>query len=334
MVAVAQRDSVQATSLTFIATNRKNPYTGYGKLEIGLEKGFKQVGVRLDANAPIAIITGEPKWWRAASAGHRKWLYTMSESTRVSEGWVKAINNHYERVLVPCPELVSIYQESGVRVPVHAIGMGVDLSMPRLVRREKPTEDQPFVFLGYSLGDMRKAANKTIELFRTIFKDDKRYRLVIKCRDDALWLAGCKNPNTEIVIGSRSERYWHKMMRDAHAFVFPSRGEGWGMPPREAVLSGLPTIATEWLGMWDVRNWGYPVGIAAMWPCQFDYWEANAPEGQWAEPCDSELIEWMRWIPENYNAALEKARAGRQYLLDNWRWKHVAQNIVALAGAE
>ena len=34
----------------------------------------------------------------------------------------------------------------------------------------------------------------------------------------------------------------------AHAFVLPSRGEGWGRPHVEAMASGIPVIATNWSG--------------------------------------------------------------------------------------
>mmetsp|Transcript_7526 Transcript_7526/g.16673 ORF Transcript_7526/g.16673 Transcript_7526/m.16673 type:complete len:81 (+) Transcript_7526:1012-1254(+) len=32
------------------------------------------------------------------------------------------------------------------------------------------------------------------------------------------------------------------------AFVLPSRGEGWGRPHTEAMVMGLPCIATNWSG--------------------------------------------------------------------------------------
>src|SRR6185503_17726004 len=38
------------------------------------------------------------------------------------------------------------------------------------------------------------------------------------------------------------------LYEEANAFVLPSRGEGFGRPYLEAIVSGLPTIATRWGG--------------------------------------------------------------------------------------
>jgi len=38
------------------------------------------------------------------------------------------------------------------------------------------------------------------------------------------------------------------LYRAADAFVLPTRGEGWGRPYMEAMLMGLPVIATRWSG--------------------------------------------------------------------------------------
>jgi len=40
--------------------------------------------------------------------------------------------------------------------------------------------------------------------------------------------------------------YW-----DSHIFLFPSRGEGAGLPPLEAMSTGLPVLAPAWSGMAD-----------------------------------------------------------------------------------
>ena len=39
------------------------------------------------------------------------------------------------------------------------------------------------------------------------------------------------------------------LYRRAHAFVLPTRGEGWCLPLLEAMVAGVPAVATAWSGL-------------------------------------------------------------------------------------
>jgi glycosyltransferase involved in cell wall biosynthesis len=322
-------------TVALFATNQANPATGYGRMELGLAQGLRSIGYDVTPDADMGIITGDPAWGYIYGRNKRLWIFTMSEADRVSPEWVQAINDRYERCLVPAPDLVTIYQNSGVTIPVHYVPLGVDFANIQHVQRNakaaiEATPDKPFTFLTYGLGDMRKGTDLAMMAFNRLFGGDMRFRLLIKCRDNPRWLAGLIDPQIEILRGQTSEAEWHALMARCHAFVFASRGEGFGLPPREAVLSGLPTIATKWLGLWDADQWGYPVAVADMWPAQFDYWEANAEGSRWAVPCDADIDAHMQAIADDYPAALAKAAQGRDYLLENFNWTKVAQSIDAL----
>jgi len=315
------------------ATNGMNRATGYGRMELGLMQGLVDAGAEvrvIDRHTKpkfdVTIVVGSPEW--AARVSGRRWVYTMSESTRVSAAWVDAMNLYAERVLVPCPALVGVYEGSGVRVPVDYVPLGVDWDAPKWVARDNAPE--VFTLLTYSLGDLRKGAELAMMAFKRMHGGDMRYRMKVKCRDNAHWLTGLSDPQIEIVRGQQSDRDWHGLMSECQAFVFPSRGEGFGLPPREAVLNGLPTIATAWLGMWDVARWGWAVPVRELRAALFDSWGANAEGSLWAEPDVSAMEAQMRAIEADYPAALKRARVGREYLLEWFGWRRVASEIQRL----
>ena len=322
------------THLHIFATNKKNGATGFGRMEIGLITALREIGVdvtevhqRKPARGGITLVIGSPKWGAIKQlANTTRWLFTMSESTRVSAEWVEQINDLYAHVLVPTPELVPIYRDSGITVPVSYVPLGVDLNPPAYARRA-PNPDT-FTWLTYSLGDTRKGAELAMMAFNRLFGGNSRFRLVIKCRDNPLWLSGLEDPQMTIVRGETDDNGWHQLLANANAFIFPSRGEGYGLPPREATIAGLPTIATQWLGLWDIEYWGYPLRVKEMRPSRFDMWEANAEGSLWAEPDAEDLDRRMMQIVTNYPQALSKAVAGRQYLLGNFRWQSVAQKLM------
>lgn len=313
-----------------------NGYEGYGRVEIGLVKGLQQAGIAYQLwpdPAHPTLLTGNPKWAAAPlMEGQRVWCYTMIESTRASLQWVTHLNTHCERVLLPVEAMVPYMRDSGVNIPIHVVTPGVDaFDMPY---RERQRET-PFTFLTYSYGDIRKGAELVVMAFRMLFEGDERFRLVVKARDGGhiQWLKTVESDQIHIVRGKISESELRALYDSAHCFVFPSRAEGFGLPPREAVLSGLPAIATEWLGMADVACWGYPLPVQAMTSVQYEIVVNNHSDALWAEPSFEALLHQMEAISRDYERAIARQGAQREYLMTHFTWSHTAQQIAALLEA-
>ena len=58
------------------------------------------------------------------------------------------------------------------------------------------------------------------------------------------WLGSPDNPHPEALTRAQLLQEY----REAHAFVLPTRGEGWGLPVAEAMTLGLPTLVPAWSG--------------------------------------------------------------------------------------
>ncbi len=376
--------------INLMAAAPTHPATGYGKVVAGTLAGFGEIGVEVNVLeyqpeftacgvpawsdqpdlAPITLVIGSPLGWENVGWG-ATYLYTMSESDRVSTEWVAAINEKCAGVLVTCPELVQIYRESGVRVPVWDVGMGVNSphpqplsndptpytgrgfnatysTPPRQMERgaggevnghwlpspkscDKPlTRRGDFVYLTYSYGDLRKGAHLVIQAFKMLFgnRANPGVQLWIKARDaEDTWLAGCVDRRIHVFDGEISEDEWAYLLRKADCFVFPSFGEGFGLPPREATLMGTPTIATGWLGLSDIHQWGLSVRVKRLTPAYFDEWGANGRGARWAEPDVVHLASQMRWVMSNPAPAQAIAGRGRDYLSRYFSWARTAERI-------
>lgn len=311
---------------------------GYGRMAYAMLHSFKSAGVmvsHLFDPSRITLIVGIPDYALDVRSAKRKWLYTMIESNRMAESWVKSINVHYERVIVPSPCQVQYLQESGVTVPVHYIPLGCDLYMPHLTKERQYPTDSAFTFLTYSYGDNRKGSELAVSAFLSLYDGDASKHLVIKARDsyDVQWLKTLsKHPQIDIVGGVISNAHWMHLLENAHCFVFPSRAEGYGLPPREATVSECPTIATRWLGMWDIDQWGYGIDVEQLAPVYFDNQTNNAPDAQWAHPSMESIQQQMQLIVNDYDGAIRKARHGREYLLSHNTWQGCAMAIRHLLG--
>lgn len=324
----------------YYPTNGVNTYSGYGRLEHGLALGLEAAGVAVSVvpRPDVPVITvGHANWLAAPHIRHaRRWLLTMSESDRISDGWVETINAKAERVLVPCAPLVDVYRSSGVTVPVHDVGCGVSgetaLGLDGIAPVAYRADRDPFTFLTYSYGELRKNADIVVQQFLIQFHGDPRYRLVVKAREnfELSWMSSFVHPQVTFITGAQSEDDWSDLIRSAHCFVFPSRGEGFGLPPREATLLHIPSIATRWLGMADVDCWGVPVGVERMHAVSFAAYEANHEDAQWAFPSPEQIGTQMRWVAEHYEDAYALAVRGADYLRRESSWEAMGRRVAAL----
>lgn len=332
-----------------------DPLYGYGKMEIALWQALLEGGVRVTPSGPtspalvkalpenvtatlaqpfttgpITLATRQPgpvNGWHLHDT--RLWMYTMAEADKIRPERIAELNARVERVIVPCPQLVDVYQASGLTIPIHCVPLGVDYYVPEPVERRRP--EGVFRFLGYSLDGTRKGAHFTVMAFSKAFPDGAPVELWIKTlAERESWLVGCMEDGIVTLPGKVSERAWWELLGDVQAFVFPSMGEGFGLPPREAVLAGLPTIATPWLGLWDVAEWGYAVKTNGTRPVQYNAETINADDARWISTDWQDLAQQMRWVYDNYDEALEKARAGREHLLTHFTWAKAAEGIIEL----
>jgi len=308
-------------------------------MELGIAKGLQDAGVHVllypDLKRPILMVNSSYELLHAPHVdGNRLWAFNMIETDAVDAEWVTAINRQCERVFVPCPPMIDVYKRSGITIPIDYIPLGVDL-FDVLPIEDVSAVDQnsDFRFLTYSYGAKRKGADIAISAFMKAFEGEHRYKLVIKVRDgyDQPWLRDvAQHPQVELVMGRQSEREWLALQRSVHCFVFASRGEGWGFPPRELTLVGIPSIATQWMGMWDVDQWGFPVIYDGMSICEFEDYQANAKHAKWVNPDEAHLIKQMQWIASNYPEAKQRALHGRAYLLQNFTWSQIGKRLADL----
>jgi len=108
--------------------------------------------------------------------------------------------------------------------------------------------------------------------------------------------------NVRILRGDWTRAGLRELYHHADCFVWPSLGEGWGYPPREAAATGLPVITCAHTGMEDAEAWAkvIPHKNDAV-PALFRHWGGQC--GTFPRPDVDALAEAMRWMVDNRTAA-------------------------------
>lgn len=309
----------------------------YGRIAAELADGLATLETRvnrIDLNAegvsPLApslggIILGYPTQHRAygymVNAGP-KLAVTMFESTRIPAAWIEPLNQ-CAAVIVPSAWLVDVFRESGVRVPIYCVPLGISRDFANV----KPREHEPFTFLVHADRDQRKGWHRGMYAFNEAFGHDMRYRLLIKGRNVQMRV---RNPNMEIISGDLSNAELTRLYHRAHVMLFPSSGEGFGLPPREFAATGGLVITTNWGGTSDdLDQWGLPLPYELT-----DAWDYK-PEwhgvmGQWAEPDQDALVDLMRHVAQHYDAYRNFGLRAAGYVQTHYRWSTFAKRVYGI----
>lgn len=303
-----------------IACDDWDPLEGYGQLAWGLVAGLESrhgatinvVGgsrrpttrltdrsLRDRAAVPARPASGSillgypPRYhaWGDALAAAIRVAVTMFESSELPPGWVDVLNR-LEAVVVPCSWLERVFRDAGVTTTLHRVPLGIkECYTP--VRR--PVGRSPYTFLTVATPYPRKGWDVAVRAFDAAFGNSPDHRLLVKMRAGRRLPVRILHPRVEVVAEDLDDDGMAELYRSVDAFVFPSRGEGFGLPPREAAATGLPVVATAWGGTADdIDDWGWPLRfrLVRAW-----YGHSQlAGLGSWADPDVHHLADLMRQI--------------------------------------
>ena len=230
--------------------------------------------------------------------------YWAWELSGVPADWLRGTRFVHE-IWVPSAfteqAIQKIANNLSVRVVPHPIGI-------RSVRLRAPLRDRSKPFVVLSMFNMassmaRKNPLGAIEAFKAAFGDDDGARLIIKCSNLDVFPSGANQLRASCSAAGNivlSEKVMDPVDLDAlygeaDAVVSLHRSEGFGLVIAEAMLRGIPVVATDWSGNTDFlcKATGVPIDydlVPAVDP-QSTY---DFPETAWAEPRIEEAVQALR----------------------------------------
>lgn len=263
------------------------------------------------------------------------------EETAFPEPYVAAFNRRLDGITTLATEVSKALRDSGVRLPMVAVGTGVDHVLheaPEPLELTAATRQAGFRFLHVSSCFPRKGPDVLLAAWGQAFRASDDVVLMIKTfpnphNDVAEQLAAWRRrdpeyPAVEIISRDVSQGQMNWLYRYSDALVAPSRGEGFGMPMAEAMLFDLPVLVTGWGGQTDFCT------DDTAWLCDFQFAYSGShlgvPHSAWAEPSVAHLASLMREVwqmpPEQRQV---RTRRARERVLRDYSWAAVARRTQA-----
>lgn len=252
--------------------------------------------------------------------------YTMVENTKIGTKWTKWCND-MDMLFVPSEYLVDIFKESGITKPICTVRQGVDSRKYPYIERKQKVGGEHFIFGTVGYQDERKNWSDLVRAFSSEFDKNEPVELWIKNTNPYWMNTHFDDDRIKIINKMYTFEEVNKLYSLFDCFVFPSHAEGSGLPPREAMATGLPTILTNWSGMKEIA---YPSISYPLTPVAIDFPDIRGPEqpGFMARIEIEELMYWMRYVYEHQNEAIQIGKKASDYIHKEYNWDKCAELLL------
>jgi len=245
------------------------------------------------------------------------------------------------RLWLPSEWARNIAQQNGIDINQTAlVPEGVNASVYHPYFRPKRTK--PFRFLIIAKYEIRKSYDEILQAFSEEYGNNPDFELVIKsdhfknhsAMADELRekIKNTGATNIDLRWGLHDIVQLSNLYRSADVFLFPTKGEGWGLPLIEAAACGLPIITTFYSGHTEFLQ--HIKSSCVFVPYQLEpvncpvFKEVNkTPDGnwgKWAVTSVDSIKKAMRTAYENHASLQQQALKNSDFIRNNYSWKESA----------
>lgn len=339
---------MKALNLLYVHTEK----IGYGSLGVNLAREIERQGVTVWDDLPgnptprsdlemehlsnvrglssgiaktaawVSTPTHALGWWK----GQSPVIFTMWESMTLPESFRETLHE-FDTVIVPSQQNLELFAQYHSNVQLCLLG--VDPHVWHYKARRPPG-----VFFDYLIAGSgpRKGTDLAYAAFCRLYGKEHSWprggpipRLVMKTpRGEDFY-----HERIQIIGGRISKEAEVSLYESAHCYVQPSRGEGFGLMPLQAIAQGLPTVLSNAHGHASYAHLGLGVSCTPSKAAYFIYGDA----GEWWEPSLDELCDRMKWVYENWEqATFDAYHNAMNVVSQKFTWDQCAKRFLGIIG--
>lgn len=287
----------------------------------------------------VALLE-DPLWYSDSMPKNSKIkiAFSVFESTKIPKEWVQILNSKFDAVVVADIFYVKVYEDSGVKIPVFHIPLGIYID-EFLEKPLKTESSKPFVFKCCSRFFHRKNHDLLIQAFAREFGNRKDVKL--KINGGGKWgsektyeklKALVKKLRVANVYVTNVAYAWNdyiEMMSSMDCYVNISQGEGFSITPRESLALGIPTIVTDNTAQKTICATNLVRSVPSNIKIP-SYCQRKREQVGYQFNCRIKDVQAaLRDVYKNYQTYLAKAHEGREWV-KQYRWPDLQKKYLNL----
>lgn len=338
---------------------------GYGRHAVNIYKGFQSLGVApnlkeiqwpadgeyLDAWIRQEKYTGAQKFPSKISVtmsvpysreigespSMARLVVTQFETDHIPERHIDNVNCAHHLITTSSFQ-PKVWRKSGLEIPIDVLRPGIDTDYFKYVERPKDGKFK-ILILGALTG--RKNPLGAIRIFQRASQGDPNWRLTIKTRradgiEDVARVVE-SDPRIALAVGDSHPDYVKYYYEGHDVFLWPSKGEGVGLPPLEAMATGMEVLCSANSGMLDYCRDDilYPIKNAGQEPADIpgqgfsqQYVHQFGSVGNWWIPDENHAVDQLTKCYNNWLEGKTKGKRAAEYVRENHNLQVQAQSIL------
>lgn len=319
----------EAKNGIYLSTVSQGGKDGYSIASDRLMRSLEKLGLPVSTHyngQKVAILFHNPYSLPRIEAPYRI-IYTMFESDKIPDDWIDYLQAADE-IWVPSNWCAKVFAKAGINTSVVPLGYD-DTAYTYVARKPASKTRRDFTFLHYNAFNIRKGFPEVFQAFTQEFEKTEPVKLILKTtlNQSPLPITKGEYPNIECIYGKISESELFDIMKRSDCFVFPSRGEGFGMTPIECMATGMPAIVPNAHGITEYFHPDYMYEVKVKETCPALYSRYKGMDVGNMVVCDvADLRKKMRWVYEHQKEAIDLGRRASDYV-KNWTYAKSAAII-------
>ena len=253
--------------------------------------------------------------------------FSYWETTALPPLWVEKMNM-MDEIWTTSVWAKDIFINSGVTVPVYSFKLGIDPEYFSPVLRQRKNQ---FVFGSIGSPSSRKNSQMVVDAFLKLFGDNDNVKLLYKTMGPPDARINNKTINVKslyederfiVVDNDLGLKDFAKLYDEIDCLVYPTRGEGFGLIPFQAIAKGIPTICTNETACTEYAHLSVPLDSELTDNAMFGIYE-NC--GYWAEPNFNDLCDKMLYVYNNYDVVANNTYNNVLSVYDEMSWDYAAE---------
>lgn len=272
-------------------------------------------------------------------------LFTTLESDTIHEGYMRRCLQ-FDEIWVPCKANIKSFRRAGYpkkNLTYCPEGVYSQFFSPAHQNMKQYKSDE-FTFFYNGDWSFRKGFDVLIPAFAKAFSPTDNVRLLLLAHyqgqnkensrqhitSEFIELCNSKNiqrfPHIEFIYDYIPDPFMPDLINCTDVFVFPTRGEAWGLPAIQSMSCGKPVITTNWGGQLDYCNHknSYLIDVEKF-DTMDDYVSLHVDfykYQKFAFPSEKHLIKLFQRCFKNQAETRKKGAIARCHVQKNFQWQN------------